>query len=523
MKINNSGINFKGPLDGMVTRFFRTCDMNESVNAVGLDVGAMVLPRTYYDTKHRNEYAGAETFFREISGTFINCLSAGIFAQVISKIASKRVMPDIKINPKSWYTDESLDILHSAWKGDTKNFVDTVFENLSGQDGHNTNEFKRISWKNVNWTDEAAWDKINWQNSEYKNIQERLKTKDGFSSVMTGLINDKNLAESDKKNVLSIMEKRIVNALGAERNIELNINGKRLETKLENILRDVHDMGKDIFSQNNPKSVELAIKKIQKVNKIKTFGAIAAACALGLTNQYINRKITEKRTGKKGFVGDTDYTDSAQKVQKKDKFLFAKKLGASLLMAGMVFSVMRVKNFREFAKKLEFSGPITDGNAIKTVYASTIIGRFMAADNGTELRESMTRDYLGFLNWLVFGGFAAKGVANLLDRKGNSLFNYSKSLPAVITPDGKPGAVPEKTYGLAGGGMLKNIKYWLNNTSLKTHNEIASKGKEFAKKNMWKLNTANAAGIVYSAVTLGILLPMMNAKITQQKARRKEV
>ena len=56
--------------------------------------------------------------------------------------------------------------------------------------------------------------------------------------------------------------------------------------------------------------------------------------------------------------------------------------------------------------------------------------------------------------------------------------------------------------------------------TLKTHNELASKGKEFAKKNMWKLNTANAAGITYSAITLGILLPMLNAKITKQKAKK---
>ena len=58
--------------------------MNEMVNAVGLDIGAMVIPRAYYDTTHRNEYAGAETFFREASGTFINCLSAGVFAKLIT-------------------------------------------------------------------------------------------------------------------------------------------------------------------------------------------------------------------------------------------------------------------------------------------------------------------------------------------------------------------------------------------------------------------------------------------------------
>ena len=107
MKVNNiNSTTFRGPLDGIVTSALRTCDMNEMVNAVGLDVGAMVIPRAYYDTKERNEYAGAETFIREISGTFINCLSAGLFAMGISKFASKRIQPEVKINPNSWYTKD---------------------------------------------------------------------------------------------------------------------------------------------------------------------------------------------------------------------------------------------------------------------------------------------------------------------------------------------------------------------------------------------------------------------------------
>ena len=144
-------------------------------------------------------------------------------------------------------------------------------------------------------------------------------------------------------------------------------------------------------------------------------------------------------------------------------------------------------------KKLEFTGPVTSGNAIKTVYASTIIGRFLAADNSTELRESVTRDYFGFLNWLVFGGFAAKGVANMLDKDCKNLFNIK--------------------------GEGKGLKHWLNNLSLKTHAEIAAKGKDFAKKNMWKLNAAHVAGLAYSAITLGILLPMINDKMTRYKAK----
>ena len=495
MRINNSinsNINFRGPLDGAVTGLLRTCDMNEMVNAVGLDVGAMVIPRAYYDTKNRNQYAGTETFFREISGTFINCLAAGIFAKWIARFMANK--GEVRINPNNWFSKDSMDTLQAAWDGDTKKYVKNVFENISGRDGHTINRFKDINWEKVDWIDEEKWNNIQWENDKYKNIQKKLTSKDGFVDTMSQIIEDKKIAESDKNHVLSIMEKRLTNALGAERDIELNIKENKLSARLDNILRDTHDMGKDVFGINGGKDAKKILDRISKINKTKAFGAIAGASVLGLTNQFINRKITEKRTGKKGFVGEVDFTSTFRGEKKKDNLLLAKKLGASALMVGMVTSVMGVKNLKQFAKKLEFTGPITSGNAIKTVYAANIVGRFMAADNGTELRESMTRDYLGFLNWLVFGGFAAKGVANLLDKKGKDLFNYSKE--------------------------GKGLKHWLNDMTLKSHNEIASKGKEFAKKNMWKVNLAQAAGIAYSAITLGILLPMMNAKITEYNSKK---
>ena len=492
---NINKINFRGPLDGTITGIMRACDTNEMVNAVGLDIGAMVLPRTYYDTKARNQYAGFETFFREISGTFINCLSAGLLAQIISKIASKTIMPETRINPKSWYTYESLDTLKSVWEKDknTKSYVHNVLENLTGRDGYSINEYKNIDWKNIEWIDEKRWNKIKWQNKSFKNIQDRLKTKDGISNCLVNIIENKNIVEKDKKNLISILEHRITNALKANRSVELTIGENRVNGTLANILRDTVDMGHDIFNNKNVNTAN-AIKKITKINKVKAAGAISGACLLGLTNQFINRKITEKRTGKKGFVGDVDFTDDIRKEREKDCSLIFKKIAASSLMAFLVLSVMRVKSFKQFAKKLEFTGPVTSGNAIKTVYAANIIGRFMAADNGTELRESMTRDYLGFLNWLVLGGFAAKGAANIMDRKGKDLFNYTK--------------------------QGKGLKHWLNDMTLKTHNEVAAKGEKFAKKNIKKLNIANGIGIAYSAITLGILLPMLNAKVTKHKAKK---
>ena len=164
-------------------------------------------------------------------------------------------------------------------------------------------------------------------------------------------------------------------------------------------------------------------------------------------------------------------------------------------MAAIALGVMKIKSPADFIKKLEFTGPVTSGNAIKTVYASTLIGRFLASDNKRELKETVTRDYFGFLNWLVLGGFAAKGVANILDPKQKNLFNISKS--------------------------GKGIRHWLNNISLKSHNEILAQGSKFAKKNMWKMNLAHVGGLAYSTLALGVLLPKLNIYLANHSHNEK--
>ena len=47
---------FKGPLDGVGTAVLQTLDTNPMLNAVGIDLFAMVGPRTYIDTKEKIKY-----------------------------------------------------------------------------------------------------------------------------------------------------------------------------------------------------------------------------------------------------------------------------------------------------------------------------------------------------------------------------------------------------------------------------------------------------------------------------------
>lgn len=67
-------------------------------------------------------------------------------------------------------------------------------------------------------------------------------------------------------------------------------------------------------------------------------------------------------------------------------------------------------------KNIQFKGMIPTINQFKLIYGLTIMSRFMVARDKDELRESVVKDVLGFLNWLVLGNFVAKGVVLALDK-----------------------------------------------------------------------------------------------------------
>ena len=512
---DEGGITFTGALDGVITQSLIAIDTNPMVNAALVDIFSMVIPRTYVDTKERNKYAGAETFFREITGTFIVCLSSGILAKGISHLYNKFVNPEIQINPNSWVSNDSLGLLNHSWNKNknSEKYVSDILSNLSGTDGHKTSTWQDIDWKKAQWYDDAKWNKLQWKDAKFKGVQHKLKDGDAIVKTLAQIIDGK-VDLKDAKQLLQIIEHRVTNALKVSGSVDVKLDDKSLSTSLHNLLRDTYDLGKNVFKNKNI-NVEAAINKLSKMNKVKTLGALSVASILGLTNQYINRWITKKRTGTSAFVGDMDYiqyedtsfaggdTKSKNKMSFKNSDeekgskakLWVWKFLASGGIVALAAIVMRIKNPKDFVKKLEFTSAITSGNAIKTVYTATLAGRFLAAKNETELRESATRDYLGFLNWLVFGGFVAKGVANLLDKGQKNLFNIHK--------DGQ------------------SVKHWLNDIALKSHAEIAAKGEKFAKKNIWKLNLAHGSGLLYSTLALGILLPMLNIAITKKKHREK--
>ncbi len=464
-KIDNT-LNFNAGMGGLSKALY-TLSNNDMLNASFVDVFAMDTPRTIVETKNRGKQAGIEMGFREYTGTFIAEFSAALFAVIASKFIAKKLSPDVKVNSGSWITNNGLDVFSDIYNKSDKtpeSYVKNVLNSMSGLKGKEIKEFSDIDKEKTNY------------------ITERL----------TKLITDNNPDKKQTKKVLNQIQDDIINLMGADNNITIKGEKKSLSANLTHTLRDIVDSGKNIFfGMENKKEPSAVISKLKRMNNLRIGIAIPLSMGLAISNQYLNRYLTKRRTGIDNFVGENNYDQNVafKNEKKSEKGLWWKKLLSAGIFVLMLSKVMGVKKPADFIKKLEFDGPVTSGNTIKTIYGTLILGRIFASKDSTELRETNVRDYLGFLNWLVLGGFVAKGVGQILDPKQEKLFNISNK--------------------------GKGIKHWLKDISLKSQKEILAHGGN-VKSNLRKLNIAQMSGIAYSTIMLGVLLPKLNIWMTRR-------
>ena len=471
MKIEkiNTTLNFNASMGGLSNALY-TLNNNDMLNASFVDIFAMDTPRTIVETKNRGKQAGIEMGFREYTGTFIAEFSAALFAVLISKFISKKLKPEVKVNSGSWITNNGLEVFAKIYeKSDKtiKGYVKDIFNSITGISGHKTVKFTEI------------------------NNEKAQKIIDKLSDIIT----NKSANSKETQKLLSNIQDEIINITGADNNITIKAGKKEVSSNLTHALRDIVDSGRNIFFTETKQSSNNIISKLKSMNNLRIGIAIPLSMGLAITNQYLNRYLTKRRTGIDNFVGENGYENNVKdkNEKKKEKGLWIKKLISAGIFVLMLSKVMGVKKPIDFVKKLEFDGPVTSGNAIKTIYGTLILGRIFASKDSIELRETNVRDYLGFLNWLVLGGFVSKGVAQILDRKQEKLFN--------ITKDG---------YG---------IKHWLRDVSLKSQKEIIAQGGD-VKGNLKKLNFSQISGILYSALMLGVLLPKLNIWMTKGQAKK---
>ena len=135
--------------------------------------------------------------------------------------------------------------------------------------------------------------------------------------------------------------------------------------------------------------------------------------------QPLNIYLTKKKTGSDGFVG-------VEGRSKDDSTGFKMMKGAaSAGFLGLTMASLGT-GFKGFMDKMAFKGFWPTINQLKGIYGLTIISRLLATRDKDELRESLTKDTLGFLSWLVLGDIVNKLTATALDNPKATVLNTTE-------------------------------------------------------------------------------------------------
>lgn len=505
-------LNFKA--SPALSSLFTLMNKHEILGVSAVDLGSMVIPRTAVDFT-RNPAAGVETGLREASSTVIHA-SIGMAGYAAAAFLSTFLKnKKYNVNFKEITADsDTIDILSKSFKNIlTQNpnaekkelaekFLTCIFSDVKGLGG-NSNIKNSQLWYNL---------KADSQTQIIKKLSEEISSSKSFS------LNPK---------TLNILQAKMNFDIPSLNQIHANIGGKELRTKGANLINDAYSLTKAFlqdnvlatFKKSKEKLPEFS-KDLKKLGIGKTILGLTAILAVSLSFQSINAYITKKRTGKSSFVGNPDFAENnkSSNIQKNKKELLPYKLLSILGMGYFVYKTLNANSLKSFFQKIQFKSKLPTVNQIKLVYGSTIIGRLLAARDKNELKESAFRDFLGFSNFLVLGSLVTKLFVNAKDK---SLINFDSSI-----------------HG-------KGFYNWLRNSDIKTHedvinsalklNVLSQKGVKKIKdlyssglitqgssidKKLKVLNSAKLIGLLYSCIALGILVPIINKKMTEHRYKK---
>ncbi len=495
---SNKSLAFKGLMDSAtVSAGFNFLQDSPVVGPVVIDLVSMVIPRTAYDFT-RGHAAGIETFRREVSSTVNAFILPGLYALGVGWLinaVSKNKAPNIAID------NASVDMLTSAWHksgGDSQKYMEELLKNIRA-----TNKVSSNPW------------------TEFP--KGRIKE---FAAKAAGVID--NIPGSDIHKV----EKELIELLGAEKGIEVNykcLNGNavKVSTSVGGFLKNATNMAQKVYKINPLNMLGKISEGIKSLNNKKALLGLGVATGIAGILQYTNRLLTEKETGTNAFVGLPNYEEIKNNKQNEPKNenhmgLWGAKIGSSALMTYLVgMSLVGNKNPvtiakfftkpAEVLKSLEFKGKLPTLNQMKALMGATFIGRFLAASDDNEMRESFFRDIFGYLNLLVIGGLVSSGTA----------YGLAKSKGLDLSYLFKGEKIPENK------GFAGKLMHVLNNLSQKTHAETDATIKKLkldektAKAIKGVSNKSALVGITYSILALGTFMPWFNDYLTRKVTAKK--
>ena len=509
----NNQPQFKGGLETGATLLLRFLDTNQAIGANSVDLCSMVIPRTAYDFKKRGADAGIETARRESMGT-INHSLVGIYGTLggmLVAAALNRQYKSANLRADKLFADNATtDILANYRLNSLRAELPQKIDNVTKYLDDVLDNVRIYNPSNKEAVD--GWVKIPQKEKEL--VVEKLHE----------LLKNGKQDRIDKES-LNYIKNLLISATGGEKEVKLQFlkdgqNPKTTTNTLQTFIENLHNVSKvfikkdieEVFKNSANIDTNEFIKSLKSMNRKRSIIGLGIATAIGMSTQPINKYLTYKKTGQTGFVGV-----EGREEDHSTQFKIIKGIAAALCAAGALATITTKPS--EFMSKIQFKGKLPTMNQLKLVYGLTISSRLLAARDKDELRESMVKDSLGFLNLLVLGALVSKGSAKLLD-KSKSLINLNKN---------------------SGKGFIS----WLKNSSLKTRDEVLlselkAHGKEVIKngkalsfKELMKLsetlpaeaqkalkgklrvlNLSQAIGYIYSGLVLGLGVPALNAHMT---------
>lgn len=520
----------KPQFKGVADTAFRYLATNQGVGANLTDFSFMVVPRTLTDAG-RGAAACAETARREASGTANHSL-VGVYGMAGGAVAAALMGMNGKygVNPvRIFVAPETLNIL-------AENKARQIKNNKS------QSEYLRETLSNLRAFNpsSAAADK-----DGYVKLSE--KTIDEVSKILDKAIDNKelNFKQWEKKgtvNSLNTAMNKIIADTGAESKYILEsfeAKGAHSETSLKTLLEDTFKISKAFNKDNVKKAFEeqvaggkaikenAFIKKLSKFSKTRSAAGFAIATGIGMSIQPMNIYLTKKKTGSDGFVGVEGRTKDTSAGFKVMKGL------AGLGFGGLTLATLGTFSPKGFMDKMAFKGFWPTISQLKGIYGLTIISRIVATRDKDELRESLTKDTLGFLSWLVLGDIVNKMTAKALDDKNNSVLNttekevkgfwknvkrtFNSSLKTrdevLVEALSKNGIETVKENGVA-----KTFKEMLKDLDKIKDEQV----RKITKKKLGTLNKAQIAGYLFSGLVLGLGIPNLNIYITNTLDKKRK-
>lgn len=467
-----------------------------------VDLGSMVLPRTYVDWT-RNMAAGIESFRREVSST-VNLFMSGLYAVgagfLINRFTGNK-------NPNLHMNGDTVDVLKNAWqtsnanKNNPKLYYEKILNKTSGAFGEGSSQFSEKAVKTIS-------DRLEKLHGE----EFSSNTKNPFKRFTLWRKRNKELDD---------ITKYAIKELKSDKGVSVSLGGKTIECNMKKLIRNIHESDKNLFRKYSPEILDSVASRIKKLNKTKSVVGLGVALGIAFSLQSINRYLTSLKTGTTDFVGLPGYEENAKNNKNKEegkkglngKLLLAKAasvaamtyLTATTIVGG--FKPNKVsKLFTKPLKYLEGNGKLPTMNQVKSLFGATVLGRMCSSSDGNELRETNIRDTAGFLNWLVLGEFVTGLTAyKLAERKGlvDKMFNGPK--------------VPKDA------NFWKKSLHVITKMSAKVHTELDAMGLDKKTKQAAKSisNKSTMTGLIYSGVAIGLIAPWFNKYLTNKMVGKK--